>query len=753
LRNGGLGNGAWNGGAAPRRATRAVAVGDVFVGGEHPILIQSMTVADTMNTLAVVAEIRELVEAGCPLVRLTAPSMDDARNLKVIREALRGEGIHVPLVADIHFTPNAALIAADYVEKVRINPGNYADRKRFEAREYTDAEYGRELERVADRFRPLVRRLRQNGVALRIGTNHGSLSDRIMNRFGDTPQGMVESALEFVRICEEEDFRDIVLSMKSSIPQVMIEAYRLLVRRMDELGMDYPLHLGVTEAGDGLEGRIKSAIGIGALLLDGIGDTIRVSLTEDSRHEIPAARAILKAVEAQRAPRDASPATMAPPERTRRPADGGSDRGTTGKWTLRGMPVGGGEPVRVERVIDFASRLSSRGPGAGQTPDAADRSSILEQAVPARDAAGWEILSVHPSEHGRMDGMGGLRRVDAFPAGTPPEGSAFRDLLQNVESVRQRFPRAPLVVEIGLTAVGSMPERELEHLLSLVDGVSVSLDAPAEPSPESLEDRVRLMARLCLRGRRALRVRVPLEVTAAGDPPAIALRLATLCREEGLAPIGLLCQSGPDFVQRARDLAAALHGTPSLVFLEGPAHGPEGAMTIGTALLEQNGDAILLTDAGEPWPAGGRDWVEHPDGNAFAILQACRLRLTKAEFIACPSCGRTQFDLQTTTALIRRQTEHLRGIKIAIMGCIVNGPGEMADADFGYVGSGPARVDLYVGRERVRQGIDQAEAPQALIDLIRDRGRWIDPPSGAESSHAAPADQARDGAPHGGGGR
>jgi (E)-4-hydroxy-3-methylbut-2-enyl-diphosphate synthase len=670
----------------PRRRTRTVRVGGLPIGGDHPILVQSMTVADTMDTDMVVREIRELVEAGCPLVRLTAPSVREAENLREIRRRLTAEGLRVPLVADIHFTPSAALVAAGIVEKVRINPGNYADKKRFAVREYTEAEYDDELERVAERFRPLVRKLRENGAALRIGTNHGSLSDRILNRYGDSPAGMVESALEFVRICETERYRDIVLSIKSSVPSVMIAAYRLLVHRMNELGMDYPLHLGVTEAGNGLEGRIKSALGIGALLLEGIGDTIRVSLTEDSRHEIPAARAILEAVERERA--GVTLASAAPVG----PAFGSSitspTRRRTTPWVLGQLVIGGDAPVRVEERMAGALAQGASG-------------SLGDQGSPTS-----EFISIESD------------RSRALEAG---------DLLKAIEAVRDRQKALgqdkPLLLEWGLYSPSDI--HVIEPVLALIDGLSL---APA-PDAQSdgvlsppVEEKLRLLARLLLRRHRPLRWRLATSTTL------LARALSDLCHDEGLNTIGFVCASGPHWISRVRAVAEALGDRPDLLFLEAPAAGPDPTILIGSVLTDGLGDSVgLVPTGGHPWPAGGCAWSEGPVPSAYAILQACRLRLTRAEFIACPSCGRTLFDLQSTAARIRARTAHLVGVKIAVMGCVVNGPGEMADADFGYVGSGPGRVDLYAGKTKVHPNVSEAEAADRLVELIRDKGRWSEP--------------------------
>ncbi len=666
-----------------RRKTRVVEVGPLKIGGDNPILIQSMTIADTMETDAVVREIRELYDAGCPLVRVTAPHVPAAENLREIKRRLRAAGLEVPLVADIHFTPNAALVAAEIVEKVRVNPGNYADRKRFATREYSDAEYASELDRLRNAFLPLVRRCKETGAAMRIGTNHGSLSDRIMNRYGDTPAGMVESALEFVRICEDEGYHAIVLSMKSSIPSVMIAAYRLLVERMDALGMHYPLHLGVTEAGDGLEGRIKSAVGIGSLLADGIGDTIRVSLTEDSVHELPAARAILDAVARELASRDQERVVIADSPSGARglSTDAVRPRRATNAWVLGSLLVGGSAPVRVEQRIEL--------PPADTAPTGVDLALLGQDG-------GAELLSI--------------AWRDAWPS------------LADLRSLRAQIGGTPLLLEGAIR--GDADVAALSALLPVVDAASLAFEHRA--SIEASDPYVRQAARALLSARKPARFRLRTQ-----DSAEDAIRIDDICRAEGLNLTGYILDPRPGWIEATRALAASLP-TGALLFLEAPLEGPDAGLLAGAALTDGIGDALCLISCATPaWPRSERKWEESPVESAYTILQATRLRLTKAEFIACPSCGRTMFDLQTTTARIQARTGHLKGVKIAVMGCIVNGPGEMADADFGYVGSGPAKVDLYVGKDRVRQGVPQHEAEDRLVELIQAHGRWIDPATGA----------------------
>lgn len=674
-----------------RFRTREVRIGRLTVGGDHPILIQSMTIADTCDTEAVVREIRRLVEVGCPLVRVTAPSIKDAENLREIRKRLDAAGIDVALVADIHFTPNAALVAAEIVDKVRINPGNYADRKKFQVFEISDQEYRAELERIRERFVPLVNKLKQHGTALRIGTNHGSLSDRIMNRYGDTPEGMVESALEFVRICRDEDFHEIVLSMKSSIPSVMIAAYRLLAHRMMEEGMDYPLHVGVTEAGNGLEGRIKSAIGIGSLLASGLGDTIRVSLTEDSEHEIPACRVILQAIRSEiddtlltTPHQDGVSALSCTASVSRRPS---------ATWSVRSFEIGNKHPVCVELRLQVDARVGL---------DPLSRSRLARAGRPR----GPELISV------------------SF-AGASPETSTQGLLTTRLREVRAASVSSPLFLE---WPDPTTPIAELAVFLESVDGLSI----PIPMTNQGLDrPRARAIARLCSESSRRLRWRFKTSV-----PPSIAAEVSDEVRRDGGASCGFVCEPGPLQIARIRALASSLQQRDDLIFLEAPSEGPSGPI-VGAVLCDGIGDSICLVEeqSGDrtPWPPGGVEWTEEPVSSAYQILQACRIRLTRAEFIACPSCGRTQFDLQTTTARIRERTGHLRGVKIAIMGCIVNGPGEMADADFGYVGSGPGKIDLYVGKERVERSVPESEAAEKLIQLLRAHDVWVDPGSSDEA--------------------
>ena len=593
-----------------RRPSRDVRVGDpaqggVMIGSRHPVVKQSMITCDTRDTAACVRQTLDLVAAGSQLVRVTAPTVSDAANLHHIVAELRARGCRVPLVADIHFKPEAALEAARWVEKIRINPGNYADSKKFAVKEYTEEQYAAELDRLEEKFTPLVLRCRQLERALRIGVNHGSLSDRIMNRFGDSPMGMVESALEFARVARRHGFHNFVFSLKASNPKVVIECHRLLVARLDALGPDwnYPIHLGVTEAGEGEDGRIKSAIGIGSLLCDGIGDTIRVSLTEDSPREIPVCNDLIAQVSALTlaATDDGriAPAQPVAPPALARFLDG------------MALPV---DSFRYERrkssELTLANNLKC---GGSHTVRVVVMRTTWNQAVPLPPP---------------------LRD-------TPPE-AVYEDL-----NVREADPTAELSMDSDA------------QLVTVKDGVGL---------PAIAAFRL-LAARLARLGwNNPILLKDSLDVPAASEPPHLALLRA--------------------------------------------------AVVLGSLLADGIGDAILVR--GELRPA-------HSLRLAYTILQAAGCRSFKTDYVACPSCGRTLFDLQTVTARIKARTEHLKGVKIAIMGCIVNGPGEMADADFGYVGGAPGKVNLYVGRKPVKFNLPEAEAVERLVDLIREHGQWVEP--------------------------
>ncbi|PYL03472.1 MAG: 4-hydroxy-3-methylbut-2-en-1-yl diphosphate synthase [Verrucomicrobia bacterium] len=641
-----------------RRISREVRVGNVGVGGDNPIRVQSMITCDTMDTEASIAQTIELAKAGCEIVRITAPTVKDAANLQHIVRGLREHGCDVPIVADIHFKPEAAMEAAKWVDKVRINPGNYADSKKFKIIEYTDEQYAAELTRIRQRFTPLVELCKERGIAMRIGTNHGSLSDRIMNRYGDTPLGMVESALEFARIARDFDYHAFIFSMKSSNPKVMIAAYRLLVARLYQLDAEdarkgrggspeppgrlrsiaptwnYPIHLGVTEAGEGEDARIKSAIGIGSLLADGIGDTIRVSLTEDSIHEIPVAKALIDSVAAGVSP--ATPAnsaaadTAATTEEAKAVTNLSFDpfsyqRRPTDKLEREGVRLGGDELVRV--VIGKAQR---------------------------------EKIA-----H-KIDRMGDYK----------PE------IIFENAPVMEVDPRDD-------EAIARVNDSAEAQLVSVKDDV----DLPLIPA-------FRLLAAK-LQSRHPILLKDTLSPSIKNDE-------ARLTNDEG-SPNAQMTKRTPDFViPSSSDIRHSSFLHTLLI----------ASTNIGSLLCDGIGDAILVQ--GEEAPGQSLRL-------SYNILQAAGSRIFKTDYVACPSCGRTLFNLQTTTAKIKAATVHLKGVKIAIMGCIVNGPGEMADADFGYVGGAPGKVNLYVGKQAVKFNIPEAEAVERLKDLIREHGKWVEP--------------------------
>lgn len=660
-----------------RRPTLEVMVGEVGVGAGNPLRLQSMTTTDTRDTAASIDQAERLAAAGCEIVRLTAPSMRDAEALAEIRAGLNSRGVRVPLVADIHFTPNAALIAAEHVEKVRINPGNYSDRKKFEVREYSDAEYQRELERMAERFRPLVRRCRELGRAMRIGTNHGSLSDRIMNRFGDTPLGMVESALEFLDVCEDEGYRRVIFSMKSSNPRVAIHAYRLLAKRLAERapGMpSYPFHLGVTEAGAGDEGRVKSAVGIGALLEEGIGDTIRVSLTEDPLRELPVARALAERYDA-RFTVAASGAAFAPPDaephyvRRKTRTVGGAQVQQGAQGACGAAPAFGGEaPVRVEAWLgplpeDTEAAAEGCAQSLARTRELSCESLLLDVQNPQQAPRALRFA--------RALAARGISVPTALRAPTPQAAAAAAEAL------------AEIADRVGAAAAGrlvSPPE-----FFAAPEGVLLEWETPdVNPALEAALSRARP---------HALGLFAP-------ATPRLRGRLTELLQAAG-------CEALP-LVLRFR--AAPAHDAQTALL--------HAAVDLGAPLCDGFGDMVSL---------GGTGSLDQDVRAAYRILQAARLRSAWTEFISCPSCGRTLFDLEETTARVQAATGHLPGLKIAVMGCIVNGPGEMADADFGYVGSGVNKVDLYVGKERVLRNVAASQAPQRLVELIREHGRWREP--------------------------
>ena len=625
-----------------RFKTREVMIGSVGVGGNNPIRIQSMTTTDTMDTESTVAQSIRMIEAGCEIVRITAPSKKEAENLQNIKNALRQKGYQTPLVADIHFTPNAAEIAARIVEKVRVNPGNYADKKKFEHIEYNDESYQQELQRIKERFKPLVHICKEYGTAMRIGTNHGSLSDRILSRYGDTPLGMVESAMEFLRICQEEDYHNIILSMKASNTQVMVQAYRLLCQQMIEEGMNYPLHLGVTEAGDGEDGRIKSAVGIGTLLEDGLGDTIRVSLTEEPEYEIPVAKELVQRY-------------------VQRPQHQPIEK-------IETYPI---NPISYQR----RKSMPVLNIGAKQAPVVIADFSLKEKISPASFFALGYNYSV-PLDKWNIGDMAcdyvflGSKPIDFKIPGTL--GVIYNHNLWLEHRHQDR-------VYPFLMAHQYLNERILSEKLNLV---YVCLKDLSPTLIEKLKN------------------------------DATAVLLLDTYNHHGMAE------------QRKLMVELMLNDCHTPVII-GRAYGNlttdqlqlHSATDMGALLIDGLGDGIFI--AAENC---GSDQMLNQ--TAFGILQATRTRISKTEYISCPSCGRTLFDLQETTAKIRAKTSHLKGVKIGIMGCIVNGPGEMADADYGYVGTGVGKITLYKEKEVVKRNIPENEAVDALIDLIKSHGDW-----------------------------
>ncbi len=660
-----------------RRVTREVNVGPVGVGGDNPIRVQTMLVSDTMNTAACLEEALPIIDAGCEILRLTAPSINAARNLEHFANALRTRGLETPIVADIHFVPAAAMEAANWCEKVRINPGNYADRKKFAVREYTDDQYADELKRLEEAFTPLVLKCKELGRAMRIGTNHGSLSDRIMNRYGDTPLGMVESALEFVRICRTQDYHQVILSMKASNPKVMIEAYRLLVARLDEEGLDwnYPLHLGVTEAGDGEDGRIKSAIGIGALLEDGIGDTVRVSLTEDSVHEIPVCcelvaryNALFNADQTGRRP--------APPRLTvteqRDPFS--YTRRATPETVIGGLRAGHDHPPRLELALPLDIDLAA-----------------VRRVTTDEEDTFAEILQF------TVTGPADVERVAALKQQFRAE-NIFTPIALRLEqgAVVDRAMRA-VAEKINVPYGGT---EDVSHLLGGTEPVTIQFDVGGG-SPAGFADACAALASQAghFRGNQVLLAvgRVQgLDVIAAHR-----ILAATFDRDSTPRPILIR-----DRVSPVREHHATINALLA------------ASTDIGSLLCDGIGDLVEIT---------GEDDHLVAVKLAYNILQAAGARTFKTDYVACPSCGRTLFDLQTVTARIKSRTSHLKGVKIAVMGCIVNGPGEMADADFGYVGTAPGKISLWVGKQQVKQHIPETEAVDELVELIREHGKWTEP--------------------------
>ncbi|MDZ4712551.1 MAG: (E)-4-hydroxy-3-methylbut-2-enyl-diphosphate synthase [bacterium] len=627
-----------------RYVTREVSIGKIALGGSNPIRIQSMTTTDTMDTIATVEQSIRIIEAGSDYVRITAPSINEAKNLQNIKDELKKRGYDAPLIADIHFTPNAAEIAARIVEKVRVNPGNYADKKKFNFIEYTDDTYESELERIRQKFSPLVKICKEYGTAMRIGTNHGSLSDRIMSRFGDTPLGMVESALEFVRICEDLDYHGIVLSMKASNPKVMVEAYRLLINKMEDENMNYPLHLGVTEAGDGEDGRIKSAVGIGSLLEDGIGDTVRVSLTEEPEFEVPVAIELVSRYNTRAGHKEISPILENPLD----PFDfKRRDTIEVDKIGHHNVPV-----VIIdadEEIIADHKALNDLGYNYSKSLDKWN----IGDAAPDFLYLGKKDLRYHLP--------GTLKKIFDYEFWVKQENKTDSFPLLNAEQFLSAKEMNDRLNFISIT-IDDLSEQFLNEFSGHNNAVLIINSDNAHSMAEMR------------------RVFIELIIREIKNPVIISRSYKDIDDEK------LMLHSATD---------------------------------IGALLLDGLGDGIRIRSENTE--------LKKINSISFGILQATRTRISRTEYISCPSCGRTLFDLQITTSMIRKRTDHLKGVKIAIMGCIVNGPGEMADADYGYVGSGPGKITLYKGREIVKKNVHTEIAVDELINLIKDNNDWVDP--------------------------
>lgn len=638
-----------------RRASREVMVGNLPLGGQNPIRVQSMTTVDTMDTTGSVEQTIRMVEAGCEYVRITAPSIKEAKNLENIKKELKHRGYEVPLIADIHFTPNAAELAARIIEKVRVNPGNYADKKKFEVINYDDDSYEAEIERIRTRFTPLVKICKEYGTAMRIGTNHGSLSDRIMSRYGDTPLGMVESALEFLRICEDLHYYDVVLSMKASNTRVMVQAYRLLVQKLDAEGFQpYPLHLGVTEAGEGEDGRIKSAVGIGTLLEDGLGDTVRVSLTEEPEFEAPVAQMLVDRYGQRMGHPKIDPIQNLP-----------YDPFSYHKRSSREVVnVGGGNVPRVIADLSGISLLQVK-----------DLKNIGHFYLPELDK--W-----------KMNDLG----ADFIYTGKNPAPfmlpNGLKEIIdyQHWLSVEDQINKYPLM-DVATYNSDQMRQHEKINFLSIqLAGISTGLLEKINNDHS-----------------------VVLILSTDNEHAMAELRKAFIILENHQIKTPVIIKR--QYEQMPSEQLQLFAATDE-----------------GGLLIDGFGDGLwlgidLLTDV----QADKRlAQIKNYNDTGFGILQAARTRMSKTEYISCPSCGRTLFDLQETTAMIRQRTDHLKGIKIGIMGCIVNGPGEMADADYGYVGSGKGKITLYKGQEVIKRGVPSDRAVDKLIEIIKADGKWVE---------------------------
>jgi len=667
-----------------RLKTKEVKIGDLLLGNDHPIRVQTMTTTDTMDTMATVEQSIRCIEAGAELVRITAPSKNDAENLLPIKNELRTRGYHTPLVADIHFTPNAAEIAARIVEKVRVNPGNYVDKKKFELIEYSDADYAEEIDRIRERFTPLIKICKEYGTAMRIGTNHGSLSDRIMSRYGDTPMGMVESAMEFLRIARNESYHNIVMSMKSSNPQVMVQAYRLLVKTMfDEFGECYPLHLGVTEAGDGEDGRIKSAVGIGTLLEDGLGDTIRVSLTEDPELEIPVCKDLVKRYELRSQKSEVGcPKSDLRPQTSdfRPPYDPFSyqrrESFEIGNIGGKHVPVVIADLSKNEKITH--QHLQSVGYSYDEPTDKWNIS----------DAAADYIFT---SNQVLDFALPGTLKVIVYP--------------EAWTRAKDKTKYFPIYQDSGYVESGIKSD---QMNFVMIDCFNDEADSFAY-------------------------------LDQLANDPTVVICLSSTNRNAMQSVRRMYSEL------MSRGIKNPVINITDSNWQTADEHLIHFATETGALLLDGFGDGICLGMTSESYKEYGTRRKEQGTGvsgrnytsnltieqfinnTAFGILQATRTRISKTEYISCPSCGRTLFDLQETTAKIRSRTNHLKGLKIAIMGCIVNGPGEMADADFGYVGSGPGKITLYKGKEIVKRNVNSEVAVDELINLLKENEAWVEP--------------------------
>ena len=674
-----------------RLITKEVKIGDLLLGNNHPIRLQTMTTTDTMDTKATVEQSIRCIEAGAELIRITAPSKKEAENLLNIKNELRKRGYNTPLIADIHFTPNAAEIAARIIEKVRVNPGNYVDKKKFEQIDYTDLEYAEEIDRITERFTPLVKICKEYGTAMRIGTNHGSLSDRIMSRYGDTPMGMVESAMEFLRIARGESYHNIILSMKASNPKVMVQAYRLLIQQMEnEFGEIYPLHLGVTEAGDGEDGRVKSAAGIGTLLEDGIGDTIRVSLTEDPEFEIPVCKDLVKRYQgSQEVKKSGSPKAI----KSNPQVNGQTDTLPTSR-----LPY---NPFNYARRKTFAvSNI-----GDNHVPVVIADLSKLENITPTSlESIGYKYDAATDKWHI------GDAAADYIFTGKPELDFALPGTLKVITWSNYWLESKDFLKYLPIYDLKGFVEADERNFYNNF----VMIDCRGDESTLSDFDHIEQIA---------------------NDPNVVFCLSST--NKNAMQSIRRMC-----IELMNRNIQNPIIITTDSNWQTADEHLIHYSTEAGALLLDGFGDGVcfgMTTDAykqsmvNSQQSTQGRNYSSSTsieqfiNSTAFSILQATRTRISKTDYISCPSCGRTLFDLQETTAKIRSVTNHLKGVKIAIMGCIVNGPGEMADADFGYVGSGVGKITLYRGKEVVKKNIDSEIAVDELINLLKESDAWVEP--------------------------